>query len=79
MASRCSERSAMANGEAAGLPEMLTTRRATPANCVAKASTTMPPSEAPTTAESFSMPSVRMTSKPPRAMSSTDRSGKSSR
>ena len=28
MASRCSERSAIANGIAAGLPEMLTTRRA---------------------------------------------------
>ena len=28
MASRCSERSAMAKGEAAGLPEMLMTRRA---------------------------------------------------
>ena len=49
----------MANGEAAGLPEMLTTRRATPANCAAKASTTMPPSDAPTTAESRSMPSAR--------------------
>ena len=53
MASRCSERSAMANGEAAGLPEMLITRRATPANCAANASTTMPPSEAPTTADSL--------------------------
>ena len=52
----------MANGEAAGLPEMLITRRATPANCAANASTTMPPSEAPTTADSFSMPSVRTTS-----------------
>ena len=33
MASRCSERSAIANGEAAGLPEMLTTRRANAGNC----------------------------------------------
>jgi hypothetical protein len=69
----------MAKGDAAGLPEMLITRRATPANCTAKASTTMPPSEAPTTADRRSMPSARTTSKPPRAMSSTERSGKSRR
>ena len=69
----------MANGDAAGLPEMLITRRATPANCAANASTAMPPSEAPTTADNLSMPSARMASKPPRAMSSTERSGKSRR
>ena len=62
MASRCVERSAMAKGMAAGLPEMLITRRATPANCVANASTAMPPNEAPTTADNFSMPSERMVS-----------------
>jgi hypothetical protein len=41
---------------------MLITRRATPVNCAAKASTAMPPSEAPTTAERVSMPSDRMVS-----------------
>ena len=62
MASRCVERSAMEKGMAAGLPEMLITRRATPANCTAKASTAMPPRDAPTTADNRSMPSERMVS-----------------
>jgi hypothetical protein len=62
MASRCVERSAIANGIAAGLPEILITRRATPANCAANASTAIPPSEAPITAERLSMPSERMVS-----------------
>ncbi len=43
----------------------------------AKASTTMPPSDGPTTAWSCSMPSVRAASKPARARSSTEISGKS--
>jgi hypothetical protein len=66
----------MANGDAAAVPEMLTRRRAAPGNCAAKASTTMPPSDGPITVSRRSIPNERIVSKPARAMSSTERSGK---
>src|SRR5665213_700787 len=69
----------MANGDAPAVPEMLTTRRAAPGNCAAKASTTIPPSEGPITACARSMPSERSVSKPALAMSSIDKSGNASR
>ena len=53
IASRCTERSAIATGEAAGLPgDQLIRRWAALGNCAANATTDMPPSDAPTTAAS---------------------------
>ena len=62
IASRWIERRAIANGEAAGVPEMLIRRRVAPGKSAAKASTTMPPSDGPATALNRSIPSERTVS-----------------
>ena len=59
MASRWIERSAIANGAAAAVPEMHSSRRAAPGNSATYASTTMPPREGPITVSRRVMPSER--------------------
>ena len=62
MISRCSERSAIANGVERAAAEIDTTVPASPGNSAQYASTVMPPSDGPMTDASLRMPSERTTS-----------------
>ena len=79
MISRCSERNAIENGSERGPDDMLTKPSEMPGNRISNASAVMPPIDGPTVATSRLTPRCLMTSKPPRATSSSDSTGNLSR